>query len=340
MSLSYPFPEPPAPGTAVPVAAGVLWLRLPLPMALDHVNAYALADDDGWTIVDTGVASARSITLWQAILDGPLSGQPVARLLVTHHHPDHVGLAAWFQARGAELLMTRTAWLYARMLSLDHHDLPTAEQLTLLRRAGLSPATLEQKKSERPFNFSDLVHPLPLGFTRIDEGQTLHLGGRRWQVRLGSGHAPDHATLWSMDDDLVLGGDQLLPGISAHIGVYATEPQADPLAEWLASCRRFQPLARPNHLVLPGHKLPYRGLAPRLATMIAEHETALARLHALLGTPRLATEVFPALFKRQIGPAEFSMALSEALAHLNHLLARGDATRHLSPQGAWLWQSA
>jgi glyoxylase-like metal-dependent hydrolase (beta-lactamase superfamily II) len=184
----------------------VLWLRLPLPMALDHVNIFALADQDGWTLVDTGMNTKKSRAIWQGLLAGPLAGKPVKRVVLTHHHPDHVGLVGWFQAQGAELITTRTAWLYARMLTLDVQERTTPEALQFYTRAGLSDTALAQRAQDRPFNFSDIVAPLPLGFTRIDEGDMLTLGGRRWRVRIGHGHAPDHATLWSEDDNLILGG--------------------------------------------------------------------------------------------------------------------------------------
>jgi glyoxylase-like metal-dependent hydrolase (beta-lactamase superfamily II) len=337
--LRHPFPAPPAEGEATEVAPGILWMRLPLPMALDHVNVYALDDGAGWTIIDTGLDSRRTRALWQRLLDGPLAAKPVTRLLVTHHHPDHIGLAGWFRAQGADLLIPRTAWLLARMLTLDVQPLPTPEQLAFWRAAGMDTAMLAQRATERPFNFADCVAPLPLGYTRIDEGDILTLGQRRWQVRLGQGHAPDHATLWSLDEPLILGGDQLLPGISPNIGVYATEPDADPLAEWIAACHAFQPGARDDHLVLPGHKLPFTGLPLRLRQMIENHDGALARLRDHLSEPRRATDCFPALFKRQIGPAEYGLALVEAMAHLNHLLASGEVRREMR-DGAWWWWRA
>jgi glyoxylase-like metal-dependent hydrolase (beta-lactamase superfamily II) len=319
----------------------VLWLRLPLPMALDHVNVYALADGDGWTLIDTGLDWARGRAVWQALLDGPLAGRPVRRVVVTHHHPDHIGLAGWFQAQGAELLTTRTAWLLARMLVLDVQDRPTPAQMDFWRAAGLAPAALAARQAERPFNFADCVAPLPLGYTRIAEGDVLTLGGRRWQVRCGDGHAPEHATLWSLDDALVLGGDQLLPSISANIGVYPTEPGADPLAEWLASCARFRALAREDQLVLPGHKLPFTGLPGRLDRMVADHAEALDRLRGHLSRPRRATDCFEALYQRVPRRAEEGLALVEAVAHLNHLLARGEVTRRrAAPDSPWLWQIA
>jgi glyoxylase-like metal-dependent hydrolase (beta-lactamase superfamily II) len=338
-AIRYPFDTPPAEGGAVEVAPGILWLRLPLPMALDHVNIYALDDGDGWTIIDAGLSSKRSKAIWAALLSGPLQGKPVTRVVLTHHHPDHVGLAGWFQSQEAELLATRTAWLYARMLTLDVQDRPSAEAMTYYRRAGLTEEALAQKANERPFNFADIVDPMPLGFTRLTEGMTLTIASRTWTVRIGHGHAPDHATLWS-DDGIILGGDQLLPGISANIGVYPTEPDADPLTDWLDSCRAFMAHAADTQLVLPGHKLPFTGLPFRLTQMIENHESALARLLDHLKTPQTAAQCFAPLFKREIGPAEHGLALVEAVAHLNCLLQRGRVLRSLTPGGAWAWEAA
>lgn len=337
-ALAYPFATPPGEGEALPVADGILWLRLPLPMALNHVNIYALDDGAGWMIVDTGLASRRSKAIWEQLLAGPLEGRPVTRVILTHHHPDHVGLAGWFQAQGAELLATRTAWLFARMLTLDVQDRPTSQAQTFYRRAGLSKVALAEREGERPFNFADVVDPMPPGFTRLVEGSRLIAAGRNWVVRLGQGHAPDHATLWS-DDGIVLGGDQFLPGISANIGVYPTEPEADPLTEWLESCRAFIPLAQETQLVLPGHQLPFTGLPQRLAQMIDGHDIALNQLLAHLATPKVAVDCFPPLFRRSIGPAEFTLALVETIAHLNCLKSRGQVRCALSSEGAWLWET-
>lgn len=335
--IRHPFETAPPEGGAIEVAPGILWLRLPLPMALDHVNIYALDDGAGWTIVDAGISSRRSKAIWETLLAGPLGGKPVTRVILTHHHPDHVGLVGWFQSRGAELLATRTAWLYARMLTIDVQDRPTPEAMTFYRRAGVTGAELDRRANERPFNFADMVDPLPLGFTRLAQAMTLRAAGRDWTIRLGQGHAPDHATLWS-DDGIILGGDQLLPGISANIGVYPTEPGADPLTEWLDSCRAFRPHARDDQLVLPGHKLPFTGLPFRLIQMVENHEAALDRLLDHLATPQTAAGCFAPLFRREIGAAESGLALVEAVAHLNCLLRRGLVSRSLTPDGAWAWE--
>ena len=184
--LRYPWSEPPAPGAVSEVAEGILWARLPLPMKLDHVNVYALDDGDGWTLIDTGFDTRKTRAIWDTLLAGPLAGKPVRRVIVTHHHPDHVGLAGWFQAKGAVLWTTRTAWLMARMLTLDDQDRPAPETVDFWISAGMDPEILAQRRSERPFNFADVVHPLPLGFRRIVDGRgdpdrRAQLGRPVWQ---------------------------------------------------------------------------------------------------------------------------------------------------------------
>ncbi|ABG32908.1 MBL fold hydrolase [Roseobacter denitrificans] len=337
--LRYPWENPPQEGMATQVAPGVLWMRLPLPMKLDHVNIYALDDGDSWTVVDTGFASRRTKAIWRTLMDGPLQGKPITRVIVTHHHPDHVGLAGWLQSEfGAELLTTRTAWLFSRMLTLDEQAVPSDESIAFYQSAGMDPEVLARRRVERPFNFADVVAPMPLGFTRLKQGDVIEFGGRHWDIHIGNGHAPEHATFWSRDDNLVIAGDQILPSISPNIGVYATEPMADPIGDWLESCERFAGIARPDHLVLGGHKLPFTGLPMRLSQLIDNHHGALHRLLAFIDTPKAAGECFAPLFKRSIGDGEYGLALVEAVAHLSHLYQSGLATRTRRGDGAWVYQ--
>ncbi|NDW45258.1 MBL fold metallo-hydrolase [Ruegeria sp. PrR005] len=339
LAMRYPWDEPPAHGAAIEIAEGVLWMRLPLPMKLDHVNVYALDDGDGWTVIDTGFSSKKTRAIWQTLIDGPLAGKPVRRVVATHHHPDHMGNVGWFQSElGAELVTTRTAWLFARMLTLDVQETWPEETLDYYRSAGMAPEVLAKRMAERPFNFADMVYPMPLGFTRIKQGDVFRMGGRDWDVHMGNGHAPEHATFWSRDDNLVITGDQILSSISPNIGVYATEPLADPLADWLETCERLAPLARPEHLALGGHKLPFTGLPIRMRQLIDNHHGALTRLLNHLDTPKAASECFAPLFKRTIGEGEYGLALVEAVAHVNHLYHTGDVIRTRRADGAWLYQ--
>lgn len=337
--MHNPWEEPPAPGTATQVAPGLLWLRLPLPMVLDHVNIYALDDGDSWTIVDTGIYSKRSVALWEDILSGPLQGRPVSRVILTHHHPDHIGMAGWLMERfGAALWASRTSWLLARMLILDVEERPTPQALAFSRAGGMDPEVYAARKEERPYNFSDICAPIPVGYIRVQDGDVIRAGGRDWDVRMGNGHAPEHITLWSHEGNLVIAGDQILPSISPNIGVYPTEPEADPLADWLSACNHLAAYASEDHLVLPGHKLPFTGLPFRMQQLRDNHIGALDRLRTFLTEPRTAADCFPLLFKRKIDRGTYGLALVEAIAHLNHLLHAGEITRWRRTDEAWLWQ--
>ncbi len=334
--LRFPYETPPIAGEMIEIAKGIHWIRLPLPMALDHVNIYALEDGDGWTVIDSGINSRKGRAMWQALMVGPLMGRPIHRVILTHHHPDHVGMAGWLQsAHGAELWSSRTAWLFARMLTLDVQTVWPEETLAFYRSAGMDAEFYEKRKAERPFNFADVVAPMPLGFKRLDEGDNVQIGARAFTVRLGQGHAPDHITLWA--DDVVIAGDQVIANISSNLGVYATEPEADPVGAWLQSCERLKQFARPGQLVLPGHKLPFFGLATRLTQLIDNHHSALKRLKGHLLQPRTAAECFQPLFRRNIGAGEYGLALVEAVGHLNHLHQTGEAKRWRRADGAFLW---
>ncbi len=327
--LAFPFPDPPAPGEAVAVAPGVLWLRLPLPMALDHVNVYALEDGEaGWVLVDTGMDTPTTRAAWEAALDGPLAARGVSRILVTHFHPDHIGLAGWLCERtGAPLVTTRTSYLLAKALQLDEWDEPPAGAVAFYRAAGYGEAEMEALRARAKYGFSRVCAPLPVGFRRIAEGGVLHVGTREWRVLTGHGHASEHAVLWCEADGLVLAGDQVLPRITSNIGVYPTEPEGDPLGDFLESCAALRRSLPEGALVLPGHNEPFTGLHIRLDQLIAHHTEALDALHGALGEPRTALECFDVLFDREIGDSLRGFAIVEAVAHLNRLCAAGRARR-------------
>ncbi len=336
--LVFPFAEAPAPGDVAKIDDDILWARFPLPMALDHVNVYFLRDDDGWTIVDTGIDSRKSRALWSSLFGGPLSEARPKRLIVTHHHPDHLGLAGWLQHEyGVELLTSRTAWLFARMLTLDEQAVPRPETLAYWRAAGMPESELSKRADLRPFNFADVVSDLPLGFTGLQDGMRLRMGRRDWTVRLAQGHAPDHVVLFSDDGRFVLAGDHYLATISPNLGVYATEPQANPVLDWLASHRHLLPFLKPSQLALPGHGMPFQGLPFRAHQLIENHVSALARLEDYLTEPNTAVGCFRTIFKRDISEGEYTLALVEAMAHCLSLWHSGRATRDITEDGRWVF---
>lgn len=332
--VRYPHGETiPAPGEAIEVAEGILWFRLPLPLKLDHVNIYALDDGNGWTIIDTGFQSDASYDAWAVALAGPLAGKPVRRVVVTHHHPDHIGLAGWFkQEHGAEIWATRTSWLQARLMISEDSDDAFSAQITHMTCAGAPAEMIELAHKRRGF-FTGFVHPLTPGYKRIKEGDRIEMGGRMWRVFIGNGHAPEHATFWSADSELVIAGDQILPKISPNLGVYPAEPEADPVGEWIEACERFATYARDGHLVLPGHNRPFTGLPKRLAMLIDNHHGALKRLTKYLDDWRSAVDCFDTIYKRSIHKNEFGLAMGEAIAHVNHLFDTGAAEKRFGPDG-------
>jgi glyoxylase-like metal-dependent hydrolase (beta-lactamase superfamily II) len=318
---------PPAAGTLERVADGVSWLRMPLPMVLNHINLWVLEDEAGWWLVDTGINDGTTRGHWEALFAGPLAGRPVAGVIVTHLHPDHVGLAGWLTERfDVPLHMSRTEFLLCRTLVADTGQPAPREAVAFFRGAGYDEEELENYR-QRFGGFGRAVAPLPNGFVRLRDGQTLVIGGREWRVVVGTGHSPEHACLHCPELDLVISGDQILPSISSNISVWPTEPEADPLADWLESCERLQRVLPEDVLVLPSHGRPFHGAHVRLRQLIAEHAEGLERLAELCAEPRRAVDVFPALFKSRITAGNLLMATTEAIAHLHYLEARGELVR-------------
>ncbi|WP_424930386.1 MBL fold metallo-hydrolase [Amaricoccus tamworthensis] len=315
-------------------------MRVGLPMRPSHLNIYAFDEGDSWTIVDTGMNVKSVRAEWQALLVGPLAAKPVGRVILTHYHPDHVGLVGWFQKEhGAELWCTQATWLFARMLTLDVQTEYTKETIAFWKAAGMDEDILAERQSSKPFCFADVVYPMPLGYRRIYDSETVSIGDKQWTVRMGQGHAPDQATFWGVDHDLVLAADQVLPRITPNLGVYATEPEADSVGAWIKSCKHLREFARANQLALPGHQMPFTGLDARLDQLVVIQTDALEELLEYLAEPRRASDCFDVLYGRRIGKSEYGLALVEAVGHLNHLHQTGRVTRSKNEDGAWLWKA-
>jgi glyoxylase-like metal-dependent hydrolase (beta-lactamase superfamily II) len=326
--LDYPFDAPPEAGAAIEVAPGVLWIRMPLPFALTHINLWAIRDGDGWTIVDTGIQSPDTAAAWRGVLAGPCGGRGVTRVVVTHMHPDHVGMAGWlirkFECR---LWMTRLEYLTCRVLVADTGREAPEDGIRFYRRAGWGDDSIEQYRA-RFGGFGKSTYALPDSYHRIADGDRLRIGDHDWTVVVGRGHSPEHACLHCADLKLLISGDQVLPRISSNVSVFPTEPDADPLAEWMDSLDKLRREVPDDVLVLPAHNEPFRGLHARLDHLAQGHEVSLERLRrALAAEPRRAVDVFGALFARQIGSEAqlLGMATGESVAHLNYLVGRGEA---------------
>lgn len=335
--LSYPFDAVPAAGEAQTVAPGVLWLRLPLPMALDHINLYAIEDGEGWAVVDAGLATDVSRDGWTKALAQALGGRPVTRVICTHMHPDHIGLAGWLCERfSAPLLMSRTEYMMARMLIGDEALGPPSGAEVFYRAAGWSDEQLARWRDGYG-GFGRMVQDFPRDYRRVRDGEVLSIGGDAWRVVVGEGHSPEHVCLWRETDGVFIAGDQILPRISSNISIWPTEPQADPLGDWLRSLAELKDRLPDDLLVLPSHGEPFHGVTLRLEALLRGHETALKRLEKTLRTPSRAVDVFGALFARPVGDAVLGMATGEALAHLNYLERQGRVRRARDGDGVDWW---
>lgn len=321
------------------LADGIYWLRVRLPFALDHVNLLLCDDGDGWSLLDTGYGDAATRALWQGLLCGLLAGRPVRRVIGTHFHPDHVGLAGFLcTATGAELVMSRTEWLTCRALALDDTDGFVVASERNYRRARLDETVIERQRDRRNPYRKGVSEP-PAVYSRIAAGDRIELAGSLWQVLIGEGHAPEQITLFSAERNLLLAADQVLPRISPVVGVWAAEPDADPLGDFLRSLRQYVVLPE-DCLVMPAHGLPYLGLHERLAQLASHHEQRLQRTLDACREPATAADVLQRLFSRPLDAHQTGFALAETLAHLNHLLRAGRLSRWPDDDGALLYRAA
>jgi glyoxylase-like metal-dependent hydrolase (beta-lactamase superfamily II) len=326
--LRYPYGQwAPEPGTLKEVAPGIFWLRMPLPFSLNHINLYILDEGDGWTLVDTGLNTAEVKAHWQTLFAGPLAHKPVKRILVTHYHPDHIGLAGWLcQEQHTALWMARTEYLFAQYLCLDVRDQPPGEVVRFYKRAGWSAQALERLQARGWGLFSKAVAPLPASFHRLQEGDRLIIQGHSWDILVGRGHSPEHLCLYSAHAGVLIAGDQLLPRITSNVSVYPIEPSNNPLQDWLSSLERIKQLDD-RLLVLPAHNEPFYNLRARCDQLATDHHEKLERLAAFCTSPKSAVDAFEILFKRAIGADEMMMATGESLAHLHYLEVAGRTER-------------
>jgi len=335
-ALTYPFEAGPEFGEAVDIAPGVKWLRLPLGGALRFINVWAIAEEDGWAIVDTGLGGQDTRQTWKQAFAGPLAGRSVSRVFVTHMHPDHSGMAGWLTRKfDCRLWMARLEFLTCRSLAADTgHEAP-AEALEFYRAAGWNEDAIEHYRS-RFGNFGRWLHVLPNSFRRLNDGERIEVGGHEWEVVVGSGHSPEHACFYCRDLNLLISGDQVLPRISSNVSVFPTEPDADPLRDWITSLARIKTRVPDDVLVLPAHNDPFFGLHARLDQLIEGHELGLERLREQLAEPKRSIDVFATLFRARIDDEVLGAATGESLAHLNCLIGRGQAVRTLDDAGvAW-----
>lgn len=323
-------------GTPQEIVSGIVWLRVPLPSLFDHINIYLFEERDGWAVWDTGVADDSCRSIWETVLDRLLDGKPPTRLIGSHFHSDHIGLAGWFHSRFAmPFHMTIADYLLARFFQAGSDPAAVRAETAHYRRMGLSAAEIAEIPS-RASEYRKLMTPLPGSFRRLVAGQSLELGGRTWQVLIAGGHAPELVLLWCPGDRLLLSSDQVLPYLVPGVGVNALEPHANPLQVYLDTLSTLRGQVPDEVLVLPSHYSPFRGLHARIGELERHHteRSALLARRCQGSGGMTGVALARSLFRRQLSPAQLSHVAEEVLAHLHYLTEAGRLKAALDVDGA------
>lgn len=337
--IDYVFEGQPGEAEAWEVGDGIFWLRMPLPFALDHINLWILEDGDGWTLVDTGINRPEIMEIWEKVFASVLGGKPVKRLICTHYHPDHMGLAGWLTERlGIGMWTTQGEWQTAATTHAKD-DATFADELEVLYGKCGYDASFVERVRARGNPYRRRAAPIPDPVQVIADGDEIVVGRNSWQVIVGRGHAPEHACLYSARTGVLISGDQVLPKITPNISVQASDPEGDPLAHYLASLDLFEPLPD-DTLVLPSHKWPFRGLKQRLQSLREHHADRLEETLTICNATVSVREVMPALFRRELDDHQLFFAIGEALAHVNHLWRIGTLARETDAGGVWRFTRA
>ena len=327
--LEYPFTDIPAPGKTIEVAPGVFWLRMPLPMSLDHINLYLLESETGWTVVDTGIRGQETKDLWLTIFENCLGGKPVEQIICTHMHPDHTGQAGFISDHfRVPLLMSYGEYYQARMMHYSMQERGSWHMSDFFLRGGISQALMDamsEARSQFAPEADDL--PMPKSYQRLRDGDQLRIGAITWDILVGSGPSPEPVCLYSTTNRLLLSGDQILPIITSNVSVHPTEPEADPMTDWLTSHQKFKTLIPDETLILPAHNNPFYGASERLDELTAHHEHRMQIVLDGCKTPTVAIDLLPALFERKLENHTLFMALGEGIAHIHCLMTRGQIKR-------------
>ena len=325
-SLEFPFESGPDYGEVIEVAEGLLWVRIPLPYVLDHVNIYLIRDGDaGWAMIDTGIQTKEAIAVWEQLFNGPLKGVRISRVIVTHFHPDHIGLAGWMCERfNAPLLTSFSTYMGSQVISLA----PEKNSLRQFFDFYIAHGMTEEGAGIVAIQGNDYlrrVAPLPSTFLRLMMLDTLEIGERSFRVLSGDGHAPEQIMLYCSEEKLLFAADQVIEKISPNVSVFAGEPNGDPLGHFLRSLRMLRSELPDDVLLLPGHRRPFYGLHLRCAELEDHHEIRCNLIRSVCAdAPQSVADLVPVLFPRKLDPHQMSFAFTETLAHVNRLVRRGE----------------
>lgn len=316
-SKSFDISLEPQIGEVIELLEGVKWLRLPVPFPPGHINVWLLEDGDGWTLVDCGMDTKEVALLWREIAGRYLDGKPLNRIIVTHHHADHLGMAAALcETHGVELLMTSGEYSTARCMHSQPEQERSIENKQFWQRHGV----LTQRGNDFASTASVIagVRRIPPCERVIADAETIKIGCYLWRAIESGGHTAAHLSLYCEELNLLIAGDQILPGNASHIGVWPDVPEADPIGDYLSSLNHFGTLPKQT-LVMPSHGKPFTGLHNRLAELKKYYYGRLRKVFQLCEEPRTAAELIPTLFAKNLNDIQYQFALAETVGCLNNL---------------------
>jgi glyoxylase-like metal-dependent hydrolase (beta-lactamase superfamily II) len=335
--LDYPFEMrwSPEPGIPFEVIDGVYWLRVPLPIALDHINLWILRDGDGWTLVDSGYDAQVCKDVWDTVFDGFLTPESVNKIIITHFHPDHIGLASWLALRcDCSILISEGEYRHYESIINRDTDEFKQEASAFVREMGYSPTMVEEFVGFMESDDKPVESRVQLSMCEfITEGDLIDIDGRDWRVISGNGHSPEHSCLYCEDLNTMISGDQSIARISSNVSVYPSNRHKDPLGDWLESCEKLRDSLPFDTLMLPAHQEPFRGNIERMQQLIDDHHAQLNRLRLAVDAPISPVEARAVLFDRELNVIETLLATGETLAHLNYLMHRKEISLDYDAQG-------
>ncbi|MBB5049230.1 glyoxylase-like metal-dependent hydrolase (beta-lactamase superfamily II) [Rhodopseudomonas rhenobacensis] len=322
-ALRYPWDSHPGAEQVVEVAPGVLWLRLKLPFRLNHVNIYLVADGDGWAMIDSGFGNEATIAAWTALFEGALAKVRISRLIVTHAHPDHLGLAGWIVERfQCPFYMSQIEYLQG----VYHQNRRTEERvqnsLRFFRRHGMDDSIAMQLVG-RGQDYLKKTAAMPAAYRRLSHGDEIAIGARSFRIITGAGHSPDQVMLYCAADKLFLSADQVLSKISPNVSVWAHEPDENALGAYLRSLKHLADTLPDDVLVLPGHGVPFYGVKARIAQLSEHHQERCDLIaQACRKTAMTSADLVPVVFNKHVLDAhQTGFAAGELIAHVNYMLA-------------------
>ncbi|MDX1694107.1 MAG: MBL fold metallo-hydrolase [Ketobacteraceae bacterium] len=308
-------------------------MRSPLPFSLDHINCYLIHDGEGWAVVDTGMKGRKAIEQWKAVIADALDGLPITRVISTHHHPDHIGLAGWFcDSFKVPFYTSEAEYFYTRAFHGPKRKEGYWETINYFNLTNMRQSSRDALLGDN--NYHQMVWDVPSAFHRLQDGDHFAIGDTIWEVITTRGHAPEHVSLYCESLGLLISGDQVLPEITSNVSITSTQAYADPLQDWFDAHNKIREQVPDGAMVLPAHQLPFRGLHERLDEVVAHHHERLDRIITLCTAPKDPQTLTDELFNKEMDAFQNFLAVGECMAHVNWLLARGKLTRD-TVDGQW-----